>query len=39
MTTKDFDEIGVSESINVIQKNEEASIEIFLKNGFWIWGL
>jgi len=29
--SKGFDEIGVSESINIIQKNEEASIEIFLK--------
>jgi 3-oxoacyl-[acyl-carrier-protein] synthase I len=29
--SKGFDEIGVSESINVIEKNEEASIEIFLK--------
>jgi 3-oxoacyl-[acyl-carrier-protein] synthase-1 len=29
--SKGFDEIGVSETINVIQKNEEASIEIFLK--------
>ena len=29
--SKGFDEIGVSESINVIQKNEEASVEIFLK--------
>ncbi|MNR12182.1 3-oxoacyl-[acyl-carrier-protein] synthase 2 [compost metagenome] len=26
-----FDEIGVSEKINVIEKNEEASIGIFLK--------
>lgn len=29
--SKGFDEIGVSETINVIQKNEEATIEIFLK--------
>ncbi len=29
--SKGFDEIGVSEKINVIQKNEEANIEIFLK--------
>jgi len=29
--SKGFDEIGVSENINVIQKNKEASIEIFLK--------
>ena len=29
--SKGFDEIGVSESINVIQKNEEATIEFFLK--------
>jgi 3-oxoacyl-[acyl-carrier-protein] synthase-1 len=29
--SKGFDEIGVSERINVIQKNEEANIEIFLK--------
>ncbi len=29
--SKGFDEIGVSESINVIQKNVEVSIEIFLK--------
>lgn len=29
--SKGFDELGVSERINVIQKNEEASIEIFLK--------
>ncbi|QOG03077.1 beta-ketoacyl synthase N-terminal-like domain-containing protein [Flavobacterium sp. MDT1-60] len=29
--SKGFDEIGVSESINVIEKNKEASIEIFLK--------
>lgn len=29
--SKGFDEIGVSETINVIQKNEEANIEIFLK--------
>ena len=29
--SKGFDEIGVSEGINVIQKNENANIEIFLK--------
>jgi 3-oxoacyl-[acyl-carrier-protein] synthase-1 len=29
--SKGFDEIGVSERINIIEKNEEASIEIFLK--------
>ena len=29
--SKGFDEIGVSERINVIQKNEEASIDYFLK--------
>ena len=29
--SKGFDEIGVSEKINVIQKNKEANIEIFLK--------
>ena len=29
--SKGFDEIGVSESINVIQKNEEKNIEYFLK--------
>jgi len=29
--SKGFDEIGVSERINVIEKNEEASIKIFLK--------
>ncbi|MBF4492377.1 beta-ketoacyl synthase [Flavobacterium sp. MR2016-29] len=29
--SKGFDEIGVSESINVIEKNEEANIEYFLK--------
>ncbi|KUJ62608.1 beta-ketoacyl synthase [Flavobacteriaceae bacterium CRH] len=29
--SKGFDEIGVSERINVIEKNEEASIEFFLK--------
>ncbi|MWB93872.1 beta-ketoacyl synthase [Flavobacterium sp. GA093] len=29
--SKGFDEIGVSESINVIQKNEEVFIEYFLK--------
>lgn len=29
--SKGFDEIGVSESINVIQKNEKATIEYFLK--------
>ena len=29
--SKGFDEMGVSESINVIEKNEEAAIEYFLK--------
>jgi 3-oxoacyl-[acyl-carrier-protein] synthase-1 len=29
--SKGFDEIGVSESINVIEKNEEATIDFFLK--------
>ncbi|MEO8239981.1 MAG: beta-ketoacyl synthase N-terminal-like domain-containing protein [Flavobacterium sp.] len=29
--SKGFDEIGVSETINVIQKNKETTIEIFLK--------
>ena len=29
--SKGFDEIGVSESINVVQKNEEKNIEFFLK--------
>ena len=29
--SKGFDEIGVSESINVIEKNKEAAIEYFLK--------
>ncbi|MEP6804938.1 MAG: beta-ketoacyl synthase N-terminal-like domain-containing protein [Flavobacterium sp.] len=29
--SKGFDEIGVSESINVIEKNEETTIEYFLK--------
>lgn len=29
--SKGFDEIGVSESINVIEKNEEATIDYFLK--------
>jgi 3-oxoacyl-[acyl-carrier-protein] synthase-1 len=29
--SKGFDEIGVSESINIIQKNEEATINYFLK--------
>ena len=29
--SKGFDEIGVSEKINIIEKNEEASIDIFLK--------
>jgi len=29
--SKGFDEIGVSESINVIEKNEEADIDYFLK--------
>jgi len=29
--SKGFDEIGVSEIINVIEKNEEADIDIFLK--------
>jgi len=29
--SKGFDEIGVSEKINVIEKNEEANIKIFLK--------
>ena len=29
--SKGFDEIGVSEKINVIEKNEEANIEYFLK--------
>ena len=29
--SKGFDEIGVSESINVIEKNEKSSIEYFLK--------
>jgi 3-oxoacyl-[acyl-carrier-protein] synthase I len=29
--SKGFDEIGVSETINVIEKNEEASIDYFLK--------
>ena len=29
--SKGFDEIGVSETINVIEKNEEANIEYFLK--------
>ncbi|KAF2511272.1 beta-ketoacyl synthase N-terminal-like domain-containing protein [Flavobacterium foetidum] len=29
--SKGFDEIGVSETINVIEKNEEATIEYFLK--------
>lgn len=29
--SKGFDEIGVSESINIIEKNEEANIEFFLK--------
>lgn len=29
--SKGFDEIGVSEAINIIQKNEEATIEYFLK--------
>ena len=29
--SKGFDEMGVSESINVIEKNHEANIEYFLK--------
>jgi len=29
--SKGFDEIGVSETINIIEKNEEATIEYFLK--------
>jgi 3-oxoacyl-[acyl-carrier-protein] synthase-1 len=29
--SKGFDEIGVSEAINIIEKNEEANIEYFLK--------
>ncbi|WP_291149067.1 beta-ketoacyl-[acyl-carrier-protein] synthase family protein [Flavobacterium sp. UBA7680] len=29
--SKGFDEIGVSETVNVIEKNEEATIEYFLK--------
>jgi len=29
--SKGFDEIGVSETINVIEKNEEATINYFLK--------
>lgn len=29
--SKGFDEIGVSEAVNVIEKNEEANIEYFLK--------
>lgn len=29
--SKGFDEIGVSEAINVIEKNEEADIQYFLK--------
>lgn len=29
--SKGFDEIGVSETVNVIEKNEEANIEFFLK--------
>jgi 3-oxoacyl-[acyl-carrier-protein] synthase-1 len=29
--SKGFDEMGVSESINIIEKNEETTIEYFLK--------